>query len=69
MMKPKRLCPGDTVAIVSLPSGMLEEAWAIHKLHIAQERLEHDYGLKVPVMPNTLTGWSSSYFCVNYLQI
>lgn len=54
MIKPKRLCTGDTVAIVSLSSGMLGEAWAIHKLHIAQERLERDYGLRVLVMPNAL---------------
>ena len=65
MIKPKRLCPGDTVAIESLSSGMPGEAWEIHKLHIAQKRLEHDYGLKVLVMPNTLKGRSSPYFCVN----
>ena len=42
MLKPKRLQPGDTVAIVSLSAGTLGEPWAIHKLHIARERLEND---------------------------
>ena len=61
MIKPKRLCTGDTVAIVSLSSGMLGEAWAIHKLHIAQERLERDYGFRVLVMPNALKGLEYVY--------
>ena len=56
MIKPKHLRPGDTVAIVSLSSGTLGEPWAIHKLYIARERLERDYGLKVRVMPNALKG-------------
>ena len=44
MIKPKHLERGDTVAIVSLSSGILGEDWAIHKLDIARERLEKDYG-------------------------
>ena len=56
MIKPKHLLPGDTVAIVSLSAGTLGEPWAIHKLHIARERLENDYGLRVKVMPNALKG-------------
>ena len=56
MIKPKRLQRGDTVAIVSLSAGTLGEPWAIHKLHIARERLENDYGLRVKVMPNALKG-------------
>ncbi len=56
MIKPPRLRPGDTCAIVSLSAGTLGEPWAIHKLHIAQERLERDFGLKVKVMPNALRG-------------
>ena len=56
MIKPVHLCAGDTVAIVSLSSGTLGEPWAIHKLHIAQMRLERDYGLRVKVMPNALKG-------------
>lgn len=56
MIKPERLRQGDKVAIVSLSSGSLGEAWAIHKLDIAKERLERDYGLEVVVMPNALKG-------------
>ncbi len=56
MIKPKHLKRGDTVAVVSLSSGILGEPWAIHKLHIARERLERDYGLRVKVMPNALKG-------------
>ena len=56
MIKPKHLQPGDTVAIVSLSAGTLGEPWAIHKLRIARERLEGDYGLRVTVMPNALKG-------------
>ena len=56
MIKPKHLEKGDTVAIVSLSRGMLGESWAIHKLDIARERLEKDYGLHVKVMPNALKG-------------
>ena len=56
MKKPKHLEQGDTVAIVSLSAGTLGEPWAIHKLDIAKERLEKDYGLNVVVMPNALKG-------------
>ena len=56
MLKPKHLERGDTVAIVSLSSGILGEPWAIHKLDIARERLENDFGVKVKVMPNALKG-------------
>lgn len=56
MIKPERLRPGDKVAIVSLSRGMLGEDWAIHKLHLARQRLEEDFGLQVEVMPNALKG-------------
>ena len=56
MIKPRHLEKGDTVAVVSLSSGMLGESWAIHKLDIARARLEGDYGLQVVVMPNALKG-------------
>lgn len=56
MIKPVHLSQGDTVAVVSLSAGTLGEPWAIHKLYIAKERLENDYGLKVAVMPNALKG-------------
>ena len=56
MIKPERLKKGDKVAIVSLSSGMLGEPWALHKLDIAKDRLENEFGLKVVVMPNALKG-------------
>ena len=56
MIKPEHLKSGDKVAIVSLSAGTLGEPWAIHKLHIARERLENDFGLQVVVMPNALKG-------------
>lgn len=56
MIKPTHLSKGDTVAIVSLSDGTLGEPWAIHKLYIAKDRLEKDYGLNVVVMPNALKG-------------
>ena len=56
MIKPKHLERGDTVAIVSLSAGTLGEPFAIHRLYIAKERLEKDYGLCVKVMPNALKG-------------
>ncbi len=56
MLKPERLKRGNKVAIVSLSSGMLGENWAIHKLDIAKERLEKEFGLEVVVMPNALKG-------------
>ena len=56
MIKPKRLSPGDKVAVVSLSSGILGEDKFIHKYRIAKERLERDYGLRVEAMPNALRG-------------
>ena len=56
MLKPRRLVPGDTVAVVSLSSGSLGEPNLIHKYYLAKERLERDYGLKVRAMPNALRG-------------
>ncbi len=56
MIKPKRLRPGDEVAVVSLSSGILGEPRFIHKLYLAKERLERDYGLRLRAMPNALRG-------------
>lgn len=56
MIKPKRLSPGDKVAVVSLSSGSLGEPGLIHKYYLAKERLERDYGLRVEAMPNALRG-------------
>lgn len=54
-MKPSKLMPGDTVAIVSLSSGMLGEIYVAHELSIALKRLL-GYGFKVKLMPNALKG-------------
>lgn len=56
MLKPKRLKKGDKIAIVSLSRGLLGEDSLIHKLYIAKERLEKDFGLEVVTMPNALKG-------------
>ena len=56
MIKPRRLRPGDKVAIVSLSSGLLGEDLFTHKYDIAKDRLEREYGLSVVAMPNALKG-------------
>ena len=56
LIKPKRLRPGDTAAIVSLSSGMLGDPQFRHLYHIARKRIEQDYGLTVLTMPNALRG-------------
>lgn len=56
LLKPKHLCRGDKVAVVSLSSGILGDAPFLHKYRIAKERLERDYGLEVVAMPNALKG-------------
>ncbi len=61
MIKPTHLKKGDTCAIASLSAGTLGEPWAIHKLDIARERLERDFGLNVKVMPNALRGQKYLY--------
>ncbi len=61
MLKPKRLSPGDKVAVVSLSSGILGEKKFIHKYDLARERLERDYGLRVEAMPNALRGTEFLY--------
>ena len=56
MIKPKRLKRGDKIAVVSLSWGGLGDETLIHKYHIAKERLERDFGLRVTTMPNALKG-------------
>ena len=56
MIKPRHLCPGDKVAVVSLSSGMLGEPQFLHKFALAKKRLEEDFGLQVVAMPNALKG-------------
>ncbi len=55
MIKPKSLKKGDHVAIVSLSSGMLGEAYCAHYIELGQSRLRQ-MGLKPIFMPNALKG-------------
>lgn len=61
MIKPKRLKPGDRIAIVSLSWGGLGDPEFIHKYKIAKQRLENDFGLEVVVMPHALSGTEFVY--------
>lgn len=56
MNKPPRLLRGDTVAVVSLSSGILGEAFTKHQLNIAEKRLRDIFGLNVRYMNNALRG-------------
>ena len=56
MIKPRRLSKGDKVAIVSLSWGGIGDDCFVHKFHIAKERLENDFGLRVECMPYALKG-------------
>lgn len=56
MIKPKKLKKGDKIAVVSLSWGGLGDDSLIHKLRIAEERLEKIFGLKVICMPHALKG-------------
>lgn len=56
MIKPKRLVPGDKIAVVSLSWGGIGEKELIHKYYIAKERLEKEFGLEVVAMPHALKG-------------
>ena len=51
----KKLRKGDKVAIVSLSSGMLGEAFCSHNIEIGVKRLR-EYGLEPSFMPNSLKG-------------
>lgn len=66
MIKPKRLQPGDTVAIVSLSWGGLGEAEFLHKYELGKQRLEQEFGLKVVAMPHALKG---SEFVANHPEL
>lgn len=51
----KKLRKGDKVAIVSLSSGMIGEAFCSHNIEIGVKRLR-EYGLEPSFMPNSLKG-------------
>lgn len=58
MIKPHMLKPGDTVALVSLSSGIAGEQLFSHKVEIGRSRLENIFGLNVIVAPNAMKGIS-----------
>ncbi len=55
MIQCKTLKKGDKVAIVSLSSGMLGEAFCKHYIEIGQKRIR-EFGLEPIFMPNALKG-------------
>lgn len=56
MIKPKALKTGDTVAIVSLSSGMAGDKAFIYRYFEGKKRIENIFGLKTVTMPNALKG-------------
>lgn len=56
MIIPEKLKKGDTVAIVSLSSGMGGDEIFKHRYELGKERLENVFGLNVITMPNALKG-------------
>jgi muramoyltetrapeptide carboxypeptidase LdcA involved in peptidoglycan recycling len=56
MIKPKKLQKGDTVAIVSLSSGLAGEDLFNHRYELGKKRLKEEFGLNVITMTNALKG-------------
>ena len=56
MIKPGRLAKGDTVAIISLSSGLGGEPAFLHRYKIGKQRLEEEFGLNVITTPHALKG-------------
>lgn len=56
MIKPQKLKIGDSVALVSLSSGLIGESYFMHKYNLAQKRLKEKFGLNLIAMPNSLKG-------------
>lgn len=56
MQKPKALRRGDTVAVVSLSSGLAGESAFLHRYLLGKKRLEEEFRLRVVPMPNALKG-------------
>lgn len=56
LIKPPKLNPNDTVAIVSLSSGLAGEEGILWRTQQGIDRLEKVFGLKVKVMPHALKG-------------
>lgn len=56
MIKPKKLRKGDTVAIVSLSSGLAGEDTISWRTEQGIKRLEEVFGLRVKIMPHAFKG-------------
>ena len=56
MIKAQKLVKNDTVAIVSLSSGMGGDPMFKHRYEIGKKRLKDEFGLNVVTMPNALKG-------------
>lgn len=63
---PPKLKKGDTVALVSLSSGMAGDSLFYHKYELGKKRLEDVFGLNVITMPNALKG---SDFLYNHPEL
>lgn len=59
----KKLKRGDTVAIVSLSSGMGVDSAFMYRFELGKQRQEEVFGLNVLVMPNAFKG---SEYLYNY---
>jgi muramoyltetrapeptide carboxypeptidase LdcA involved in peptidoglycan recycling len=56
LIKPKHLCPGDTIATVSPSSGVAGDEGVRLRYDLACSRLRDVFGLNVVAMPHTLSG-------------
>lgn len=61
MRKPAGLKKGDTVALVSLSSGMAGEDAFAHRVALGRQRLEEIFDLKVVIMPHAMKGMDYLY--------
>lgn len=61
LIKPPMLHKGDTVAIVSLSSGLAGDQEIIWRTQIGIERLTEIFGLDVKIMPHALKGTDFTY--------
>ncbi|WP_323704325.1 S66 peptidase family protein [Mammaliicoccus sp. Dog046] len=61
LIKPPMLHKGDTVAIVSLSSGLAGDQEIIWRTQIGIDRLTEVFGLKVKIMPHALKGSDFTY--------
>lgn len=54
LIKPRKLCKGDTIATISLSGGRAGDIDMIERYHIGKRRLEEIFGLNVVETPNCL---------------